>query len=56
MLCLFRRRKGNWQELQTLIKADILEEFEKAGYINHIGDEWHVDLQKRTQAILSIMS
>lgn len=40
MLHLVRRKKGNWNEAQALFGAEVMTEFEEAGYIQRDNDDW----------------
>lgn len=51
LLCLMRKKRGNWEETQNAIGAELMSEFENAGYLSRVDNEWHMPHQGKLLAL-----
>lgn len=51
LISMMRQKWGNWHETQNFIGNEIMSKFENSGYISRIGNEWHINPEKRLQAL-----
>jgi hypothetical protein len=56
LLCLMRKKRGNWEKTQEIIGHEIMTKFESAGYLSRIGNEWQISPQGRAMAVRAVFS
>ena len=42
LLYLAKHKEGNWKEMLSQMGPDMLEKFEKSGYLRHVDDKWQI--------------
>lgn len=42
LLCLTRKKQGNWEEAKSQIGAEMLTRFETLGYLRRCDDTWQI--------------
>ena len=56
LLCLMRKKRGNWEKTQKIIGSEIMQKFEAAGFLNRIGDDWQISPQGRAMAVRTVFT
>ncbi len=56
LLCMMRKKRGNWEKTQEIIGHEIMTKFETAGYLSRIGNDWQINPQERAMAVRAMFS